>query len=1039
MQTLLSKIARYYLACIGHEEFNVSVFAKSDYGLDYVELPNWETAQGADVAEIPQAQELIRKLGKQPGKSLYVGYPVTLKFVQAKSGWAGYFVEPFFLFPLEKPADGAELTVDTASPVINLETFKRLSNATNESLMDELIQLESELGLIGGEYMSEFHEVAHRLEEIRPQWPWTESIDIANLTTHPPLAQAEKEGFYNRAVLVVGDRPQYTRGLEAELTSLAKLSSSDYAHTALGQWLAGETPAENETEQPPSLMEVLPLNSEQRTAIQKSLRENLTVITGPPGTGKSQVVTDMLINAAWRGKKILFASKNNKAVDVVEIRINELGPRPILLRVGSNAYRRKLAEYLLSLLSTTATENDQHEFDESWEIQGCLEEDARACERQLADTISLRNRVDALEREAESARTHLPEKTLDFIKSEDLTPIQKSAKGFSLTLRLATKSKQGFWVKLLWHWLKRKRFEMLRNEGASFASAASMLGLNLPDDQVDDSNILEWLRFGENLESQMQNVEIFNEYISTLRKLQESRALEVIAHEQVDITVKLASNAESLWQNWLRLQPSKLSHSDRLLLSQYRALLEMIIDAAPSEKLAPDVFRRYTRLIPTISHLLPCWAVTSLSARRTVPFEAGFFDIVVFDEAGQCDIASALPLLYRAKRAVVIGDTKQLRHISKLKRGQNMHLLEKHDLADEHMNWGYSHNSLFDLAIGIVEGRNIVKLRDHHRSHADIIGFSNQFFYESALRVATRYDSLVGLDSNQLGVRWESASGKVSRPSTGGAENKAEAIKVVQVLKRLVVEQAYPGSIGVVSPFRAQANLISKLVNEHGELERKLIPADFLSDTVHKFQGDERDIMIFSPVISAEMPRGALGFLKNNGNLFNVAITRARAMLIIVGDMHAAMQSDVEHYRDFAKYVQSLNGKQQIRRERGVNDAGPTYPTVANPELVSEWEKILYCALYQAGVRSVPQFPEEKYLLDLAVFDGGRKLNVEVDGERYHRDWTGELCRRDQMRNYRMFELGWDVLRFWVYEVRDDLDGCVERVAQWINAGNSSA
>lgn len=191
MQTLLSKIVRYYLACIGHEEFNVSVFAKSDYELDYAEMPNWETAQGADVSEIPQAQELIGKIGGRPGKSLYVGYPVTLKFVQARSGWTGYFVEPFFLFPMEKQADGAELTVDIASPVINLETFKRLSSATNESLMDELIQLENELGLIGGEDTPEFYEVAHRLEEIRPQWPWTESIDLANLTTNPPLAQAK--------------------------------------------------------------------------------------------------------------------------------------------------------------------------------------------------------------------------------------------------------------------------------------------------------------------------------------------------------------------------------------------------------------------------------------------------------------------------------------------------------------------------------------------------------------------------------------------------------------------------------------------------------------------------------------------------------------------------------------------------------------------------------------------------------------------------------------------------------------------------------
>src|SRR5207244_7890626 len=57
-----------------------------------------------------------------------------------------------------------------------------------------------------------------------------------------------------------------------------------------------------------------------------------TVVTGPPGTGKSQVVTNMLVNAAWRGMKVLFASKNNKAVDVVEARVNGLGNRPVLLR-----------------------------------------------------------------------------------------------------------------------------------------------------------------------------------------------------------------------------------------------------------------------------------------------------------------------------------------------------------------------------------------------------------------------------------------------------------------------------------------------------------------------------------------------------------------------------------------------------------------------------------------------------------------------------------------------------------------------------------
>jgi superfamily I DNA and/or RNA helicase len=123
---------------------------------------------------------------------------------------------------------------------------------------------------------------------------------------------------------------------------------------------------------------------------------------------------------------------------------------------------------------------------------------------------------------------------------------------------------------------------------------------------------------------------------------------------------------------------------------------------------------------------LPCWAVTSLSVKGKVPFESGFFDLIVFDEASQCDIASALPLLYRAKRAVIIGDPKQLAHISGIPKGQDQQLLQKFDLTDKFPHWAYSYNSLFDLATGFASGEDIVNLRDHHRSHADIIEFSKQ-------------------------------------------------------------------------------------------------------------------------------------------------------------------------------------------------------------------------------------------------------------------------------------------------------------------------
>lgn len=205
---------------------------------------------------------------------------------------------------------------------------------------------------------------------------------------------------------------------------------------------------------------------------------------------------------------------------------------------------------------------------------------------------------------------------------------------------------------------------------------------------------------------------------------------------------------------------------------------------------------------------------------------------------------------------------------------------------------------------------------------------------------------------------------------------------------------------------------------------------DLLIDTVHKFQGDERDVIIFSPVISKNIPDGALGFLKKTGNLFNVAITRARAVLIVVGDPVAAKASGVSYLEAFAEYVDGL-GKNHQSNASLSPPSGPEYPAVAKPGLVSDWERLFYRKLWDAGVRPILQYAEEKFLLDFAVRSNGRKLNLEVDGEKYHRAWNGELLRRDQLRNMRMMELGWDVMRFWVYQLRDDMPACVQRVKAW--------
>jgi very-short-patch-repair endonuclease len=232
-----------------------------------------------------------------------------------------------------------------------------------------------------------------------------------------------------------------------------------------------------------------------------------------------------------------------------------------------------------------------------------------------------------------------------------------------------------------------------------------------------------------------------------------------------------------------------------------------------------------------------------------------------------------------------------------------------------------------------------------------------------------------------------------------------------------------------VTPFRAHANRIRMLVHQDVELSQLLAPLGFVVDTVHGFQGDERDAIFFSPVVSAGAGENTLRFLKSHGNLFNVAITRARSDLIVVGDRQAALDSGVAYLAGFAEYVRDLTASERGAAADG--ELGADYPAVAHPELVSHWERIFYGAMHGAGLRPVPQYEEPPDTLDFALFDGERKLDIEVDGENYHRNWDGEVCRRDQIRSRRLSDRGWDVMRFWVYEIRDDLEGALRKVKQW--------
>jgi len=315
--------------------------------------------------------------------------------------------------------------------------------------------------------------------------------------------------------------------------------------------------------------------------------------------------------------------------------------------------------------------------------------------------------------------------------------------------------------------------------------------------------------------------------------------------------------------------------------------------------------------LQAVLQVFPVWATTNLSTKTNFPLTAGLFDVVIIDEASQCDIPSALPLLYRAKRAIIIGDANQLRHVATLYKDSDYKSASDWGIAPE--AFLYNDHSLFDIAarsVGACPGT--LMLREHYRSDPQIIEFSNEEFYNHQLVIRTDL-SLRGIPQSFLdrgcGAFWLHREGMAEHPSGGSAFN-LEELKALQELVPSIIEavdqheksdrqHGYQFSIGIVTPYREQAKRIRTWVSQaFGDNDRIIV------GTAHTFQGNERDIMIFSPVLAPGLSDGSRNWLDNTANLLNVAITRARAQLVIVGhwDYCRSLPPSSKYYR-LACYV----------------------------------------------------------------------------------------------------------------------------------------
>ena len=1269
------RVIAYYRDCVVQDSGRSIRLPLSDQGRTFIPLKlasEWTSSEKCEL-RVKLTDENARFASELRQRRLTAeimyGYPILIDRQRAN-------IVPVFLQPVEHDPPDDELTVRLTHdwPEFNDE-FSRSIGVTGR---EERNQLLDELGIVEDaelppEGLTHF---ARRLAELGLSTA-IEPIDPKCIASDPALRDIKSYGLVNRHILVIADRPQFTRNLQQELRQLSKKQFSERVGDTSLSYFFGSIPRrdvskEDHSDTANQVTEVVPLNDEQRSAVQSAFRDDLTVVTGPPGTGKSQIVTTVIANAWMRQQRVLFASHNHKAVDVVEERVNDLASKPLMIRTGRRAgdreLRNEIVSYLANVLASDVTEQDQQDLSDTHDEINQLERKRTAVWEVLEDVRVRRNRVyqldeefprlkseranldkrfvaaqqlreqaeirlndelgeirrniEQLGREREDAHNARDSETTainleiadlltsvellhrkggwesidearfeaEFIsdmtrkygelgslkqrreletrtrnakmassqgqldpliarfdsqqwsrqKDQDFAALRKLILNARFMLATETDRSGSIWSRIWKRWGRTARFRRIAGLTTAWTDEYDILGAPPSGLIVEDglehwtsyfsdalTRLSEWEQDAERncqlaeeiyeLENAIAKAEAeFDEKEFDLREAElENDLFQRVQvqieslHERIDNLgdkIKKANDAfertefdkriaerhgeierrrtEHESEHGARLAELDASRADiqRDIANRSREFdeaaaaltkLPMVNDLAvelkhvenqiwdagkslvdASMRVLPDHFDINTRraigdfsarfkqlqndqlggpaygrlmrqmeaLFPKVMSALPAWCVTNLSARGNIPLHAGLFDLVVIDEASQCDIPSALPLLYRAKRALIIGDPNQLSHITSINPRRDQLLQEKHGLhAAANATFPFSQNSLFDAATRNVGKSSLHSLREHFRSHADIIGFSNRHWYDNRLLLCTNYDDLKVPDGTSPGIRWTDTKGKVTRgPASRGAVCIEEADTVVKAVVDLVETRGFRGSVGIVTPFRAQANLI------RGKINQQLSPAsvqrcELITDTSHGFQGDEKDVIFFSPCVGYKMPESAEWFLNGTANLFNVAITRARALLHVVGNLESCLVSSILHVKGFAEFYE------QTRQGRKLPDTPPGF--VEGPS-TGHWERPFYEALQAAGLKPMHQYAEGQYRLDFAFVPENTKLNVEVDGALYHREWDGSRSRNDLMRDHRLIGLGWKVKRFWVYQLRDNMDQCVAEVKE---------
>ncbi|MBU1144547.1 MAG: DUF4011 domain-containing protein [Firmicutes bacterium] len=423
------------------------------------------------------------------------------------------------------------------------------------------------------------------------------------------------------------------------------------------------------------------------------------------------------------------------------------------------------------------------------------------------------------------------------------------------------------------------------------------------------------------------------------------------------------------------------------------------------------------------------WMMTPEVVSAIVPLVYGMFDLVIFDEASQMYVEKGIPAIYRAKKVVIAGDTKQLRP-SSLGIGRledEDELFEEEDLKDISMDA----KSLLDLA---RYKYNETILNYHYRStYEELIAFSNYAFYEGKLIVSPNQTQ-----SKKPPIEYVYVKDGIF----DNRRNVEEAKAVIKLLRKIFKERENNETIGVITFNSTQRDLIENYIDDEllkqgsyqRQFENELFRMEDKEDkslfvkNIENVQGDERDIIIFSMGYARDIygfVRRRFGWLNNDGgqNRLNVAISRAKQKIYFVSslfpeelkvdDLKSTGPKMLKDYMRYCYYIS--NKKPELAREvlnqlhsESSNNAGEILSDLVL-DIKQRLERNNYTVKTSIGIG--------KYSISLAVYDKetlSYKLGIicdvdEVKTANSRRDLVHQekYLKARNWKLYRVFASNW--------------------------------